>query len=313
MAEREVLGMLVIDKPAGSTSHDVVARVRRRLGSKAGHTGTLDPQATGVLLVCLGKATRLVRFLQHADKVYECTVRFGWETDTYDADGQPLAEPVDVPELDPERLREVLGDFIGEIDQVPPVYSAKKVRGQPSYRRVRRGEEVEHEAVPVRIDAIELLEVGDDTVRLRVHCGPGMYVRTLAVDLGRALGCPAHLSELRRLSVGSFTLEGAVEGDRLDDLDREELERAVLPPEHMLGGWPAVEVDADGLEMLRNGGVVEPRCITRRIAGEAASPVATASHGVWVRVLDRQGRMLAAGEARPGGVIQPRIVLGVVE
>lgn len=305
----ELMGMLVIDKPAGLTSHDVVARVRRALGVKAGHTGTLDPQATGVLLVCLGRATRLVRFLQHADKVYDCTIRFGWETDTYDADGEPVAEPAEVPEFEPDRIRQVVGRFVGEIDQVPPDYSAKKIRGQPSYRRVRRGEEVEHDPVPVRIDAIDLLALEGDTLRLRVECGPGVYVRTLAVDIGRALDCPAHLAGLRRLRVGRFDLDDALDGARLEDGDRAGLAAAVLDPAQMLADWPAVVIDEDGRRMLANGGVVEPRCIRQRIAGAREDPVATASHGVWVRVLDDTDRMLAAAEARPGGVIQPRIVL----
>lgn len=304
-----VSGMLIVDKPAGPTSHDVVARVRKRLSVKAGHTGTLDPQATGVLLVCLGGATRLVRFLQHADKSYECTVRFGWETDTYDAEGEPVGEPVAVTEPSRERVTEVVAAFVGDVEQVPPVYSAKKIRGEPSYRRVRRGEEVEHEPVRVRIDAIEVLEVQADRVRLRVDCGPGTYVRTLAVDIGRKLGCPAHLHALRRTRVGRFGLERAVELDRIEALDREELQAMLVPPAEMLADWPGVVVDRVGVQALQHGSMVEPGFVLQRLPGSEGARLTGGPEGSWVRVLDRNGDLLAAAEARPGGVLQPRVVI----
>lgn len=301
--------MLVVNKPAGPTSHDVVSVVRKHLGTKAGHTGTLDPQATGVLLVCVGTATRLVRFLQHADKSYECTVHFGWETDTYDADGEPLGEPMAVPALDPARVAAVIGRFVGEIDQVPPVYSAKKIRGQPSYRRVRRGEEVEHEPVRVRIDALELLDVERDRVRLRVDCGPGTYVRTLAVDIGREMGFPAHLHSLRRTRVGRFGLETALTLEQLQQQTAEQIERQLVPPPEMLADWPGVVVDRAGAQALRHGGVVEPRYVIERLSGTGGARLTGGAEGSWVRVLDGDGAMLAAAEARPGGVLQPRVVM----
>lgn len=302
-------GMLVIDKPAGMTSHDVVAAVRRRLKVRAGHTGTLDPQATGVLLVCLGTATRLARFLQDADKEYEGTIRFGWETDTYDADGEPLAEPVPVRELARDEVERAVGAFVGEIEQVPPAYSAKKLRGEPSYRRVRRGEEVAHAPVRVRVDAIEVLGVQAERLHLRVTCGSGTYVRTLAVDIGRALGCPAHLEALRRLRVGAFGLGEALDWSSAESMSNEEILARVLPPARVLEHWPAVIVDDAGSRAVCQGSVIEPRSVRQRFPGRAGEIVAGGGHGVWVRVLDEGGALLAAAEARPGGVIQPRVVV----
>lgn len=301
--------MLVVDKPAGPTSHDVVARVRKKLGVKAGHTGTLDPQATGVLLVCVGTATRLARFLQHAGKSYECTIRFGWETDTYDAEGEPLSDPVPVPRLERAAVDAVVQRFVGEIDQVPPAYSAKKVRGQPSYRRVRRGEQVEHEPVRVRVDGIEVLGVEGDRLRLRVDCGPGTYVRTLAVDIGRALGCPAHLHSLRRTSVGAFDLGRALTLAEVERSDPRELIAELLAPAEMLADWPGVVVDRSGVQALRHGAVVEPRYVLERLPGSTGDLLTGGGDGGWVRVLDGEGALLAAAEARPGGVLQPRVVI----
>jgi tRNA pseudouridine55 synthase len=302
-------GMLIVDKPAGFTSHDVVLRVRRTLGGKVGHTGTLDPQATGVLILCLGAATRLARFLQHQDKAYDCLVRFGWATDTYDAEGEAVAEPVSVPEFDADRIEQALAGFRGTIDQVPPVYSAKKIRGQPSYKRVRRGEKVELAAVAVEIDRLELQGIEDDAVRLHVECGPGTYVRTLAHDLGAVLGCPSHLAELRRVRVGPIGLDRAISWDFVANADQDALTARIVSASDMFPGWPAVVFNERGLATLNNGGVVEPSMVTERIAGAGGLTVAGAGPGGWVRGLDAGGSMLAALEVLPGGMLQPRIVL----
>jgi tRNA pseudouridine55 synthase len=302
-------GMLVIDKPSGLTSHDVVLRVRRILGGKVGHTGTLDPQATGVLILCLGSATRLARFLQHQDKAYDCLVRFGQATDTYDAEGEPLGEAVDPGRIDPDRVEEALERFRGTIQQVPPVYSAKKVRGQPSYKRARRGEQVELEPVEVRVDRLELRGIEGDSVRLHVACGSGFYVRTLAHELGVALGIPAHLAGLRRVSVGPTGLDRAIDWRLVEEDDAAALAAAVLPAGEMFPTWPAVVLNDRGLETLANGGVVEPRMVADRIPGSEGTGVAAAGPGGWVRGLDPDGRMIAALEVLPGGMLQPRIVL----
>lgn len=303
----KLVGMLVADKPAGVTSHDVVAKVRHRLRCRAGHTGTLDPQATGVLILCLGRATRLARFLQSQDKLYECGIRFGWATDTYDSEGEMTGSRVAVPAIEPQQLAATLQSFVGEIQQVPPAYSAKKIRGQPAYKRVRRGEVVVHEAVPVQINSIEEIDHEADTLRLRVHCGSGTYVRTLAHDIGAALGCPAHLASLRRLRVGRFDLSGALGWEALDSGPIEDIEARILPAAAMVQEWPGVVVDRRGLEILRNGGVLEPHCIVERVPAEG--PGATLGRGGWVRVLDPEAHLLAAAELLPGGMLQPRIVL----
>lgn len=309
MSGSRTTGLMVVDKPAGMTSHDVVERVRAILGERVGHAGTLDPQATGVLLLCVGSATRLARFLQGHDKVYEGVVRFGQATDTYDAQGEPVGDPVPVPELERDRVQEALQGFTGEIEQVPPVYSAKKVRGQPSYRRARRGESVQPKPVEVRIYAIELLDLGAEEVRLRVHCGAGTYVRTLAHDLGAALGCPAHLAALRRTHSGTFDLADAIGWSDIGQSSADELRRRVLPAAEMLPDWPAAVVGPEGAAAVANGGMVEAGWIVDRRPGLQRAGTAPAAPEGWVRLLDENGRMLAAGEMVPGGLVQPRIVL----
>jgi len=298
-------GMLVVDKPAGMTSHDVVQRVRRQLRCRAGHTGTLDPRATGVLLICLGKATRLARFLQQTDKVYECVIRLGWATDTYDADGEALADPVAVPELELERVEAVLAEFVGEIEQVPPAYSAKKIRGEPAYKRARRGEVVVHEPVSVTIFGISDVQVDGDEIRGVVHCGSGTYVRTLAKDVGDRLGIPAHLAELRRVRVGGFGLESAVTWDELVEGSLEALWDRTLAPAAMFPDWATAVVNEVGLGVVANGGVIEPNGVDERRRGTGAD----LAHGDWVRVLRPDGSLLAAAELLPGGMLQPRVVL----
>lgn len=303
-------GMLVVDKPAGCTSHDVVLKVRERLDCRAGHTGTLDPRATGVLLVCVDAATRLTRFLQQRDKVYDATVRLGWATDSYDGDGEALAEPVKPPSLDRATVVDKLAPFLGQVDQVPPVYSAKKVRGQPSYRRVRRGETVVHEPVKVHIYSIDVTSVDDERVGLRVHCGSGTYVRTLAHDLGQAIGCPSHLETLRRVRVGEFGLEGAVSWEDLLEAPAESLAERVVGAGQMLPEWPEVVIGKAGTAVLHNGGVIEPSVILERAPGCGGATVTGTGKHAWVRVLAEDRHMLAAAEVLPGGILQPRIVLG---
>ena len=301
--------MLVIDKPRGRTSHDVVALVRRRLRTKAGHTGTLDPQATGVLLLCLGPATRLARFLMHQPKTYACGIRLGWETDTYDADGERVGDRVTPPRLDENQVRRALEEFVGEIEQVPPVYSAKKIRGQPAYRRARRGETVTHEPVRVRIHEIALVDIADDIVYARLTCGPGTYVRTLAHDLGRALGVPSHLHSLRRERNGRFGADGALTWDELQEVAPERIVERVIAPADMLPDWPRAIIDERGHRILRNGGVIEPGNIARREPGDTGTALTERGPGGWACVMSPERDMLAAAEVLPGGMLQPRIVL----
>jgi tRNA pseudouridine55 synthase len=245
-------GILVVNKPQGWTSHDVVARVRRLTHQKrVGHAGTLDPMATGVLLVCLGRATRVAEYLMASDKTYRAVVRLGVETDTYDAEGQVVAtRPVDVDE---SALRGALQKFVGEIDQVPPMYSALKREGKPLYKLARQGVEVERAARRVTIHDITLREFMSPDVTIDVRCSPGTYIRSLAHDVGAALrgACGAHLTALTRLASGSFTLDDAV---RLEDLTGlENLSGLLRPLDAALQALPAVTLDAEAARRIVMG------------------------------------------------------------
>jgi tRNA pseudouridine55 synthase len=222
-------GLLLIDKPAGITSHDVVARLRRVLGvKKVGHAGTLDPMATGLLLVGVGRATRLLRFLDDMPKVYEGSAQLGIETSTLDAQGEVIRES-DVMVAKPE-LKAAMSAFTGEIDQIPPAYSAVKVGGERLYKSARRGEPVEAPPRRIRVDEFDLVRLDTPRFDFRVRCSSGTYVRSLVADVGAALGCGAHLTALRRTSIGPFSVDHATSPDHPGELLP--LDRAV---EHLAG------------------------------------------------------------------------------
>lgn len=247
-------GVVIVDKPAGITSHDVVDRVRKLLGEKkAGHTGTLDPMATGVLPVCIGEATKLASFLTGDDKVYEVTMRLGVRTDTQDMTGQVLAEQE--PRVTEADVREALEAFSGRtITQVPPQYSAVKVRGKALYKWARKGIRVEPPARQVEIRAIRVLGVEMPRVRFDVTCSKGTYVRTLCADVGERLGCGAALETLRRTASGAFRLQDAVplEGGS-DAAIRERLEGAIIAPARALAGVDDIPVPPHLEERLMQG------------------------------------------------------------
>ena len=255
-------GVLVIDKPAGPTSFEVVRRVRRALGAdKAGHAGTLDPAATGVLAVCVDDGVKLQQWLADGDKAYEATVAFGAATATEDAEGEVIARG-DPSALRAEALRAALAGFTGEIAQVPPMFSAVRVGGRRLHEAARAGEEVAREPRRVTVHAIALdaLEPpgADGLVRARltVRCGKGTYVRTLAADLGRALGVPAHLAALRRIEASGFGIAAAIpleEAEALGRADRGALRARLVPPAEALGFLPAVAVDRDEARALAQG------------------------------------------------------------
>ncbi|MGC2448010.1 MAG: tRNA pseudouridine(55) synthase TruB [Candidatus Sulfotelmatobacter sp.] len=208
-------GVLIIDKPAGLTSHDVVNRVRRILGQRSvGHLGTLDPMATGVLPLVTGNFTRLAQFYISSEKTYEGTVRFGFGTDTYDAEGEPTSEPTNVT-LNPNELEAAAGKFRGVIAQTPPPFSAKKIKGVPAYKLARKQKEVTLQPVQVEIKELEVLGVDVDRMRFRARVSSGTYLRSVAHDMGKALGCGAHLERLRRTSVAEFTI---AEAHRLEEV-----------------------------------------------------------------------------------------------
>ncbi len=253
-ASQPVTGILNIDKPAGWTSHDVVGKVRRLLGQKSvGHAGTLDPLATGVLLVCVGQATRVAEYLMAGRKVYRATVQLGLTTDTYDIEGATVATAA-VPELTHDDLVRALGSFVGELAQIPPAFSAIKQDGVPAYRRARRGETVTLEARQVTIYSIELLAWRPPHVTLDVTCDPGTYIRSLAHDLGQLLGCGAALAQLRRLRSGRFGIEDAVSLDDLAEASQAgQLARYIHPIRAALYDLTPVTVDAEVAARLAHG------------------------------------------------------------
>jgi tRNA pseudouridine55 synthase len=285
-------GVLVVDKPAGPTSHDVVDRVRKALRTRrVGHTGTLDPFATGVLPVCVGKATRLAQFLAGGDKVYRAGVRLGFATTTDDLHGEPLGAARAV-EASRAEIESACAALTGAIDQLPPAYSAKRVDGRRLYELARKGVEVQRRTARVTVHAISVLSADGEHVELEVRCSPGTYVRALARDLGEKLGCGAHLVELRRLESGGFSLEDAVGWDDLLDHGRERL----VPLGHLLPELPAVQVSAEGLRALRHGRDL-PRALC--VSGFTDDPAPR------VRVLDESGSLAALAVPRGFGASAP--------
>jgi tRNA pseudouridine55 synthase len=285
-------GFLAIDKPSGVTSHDVVARVRKATGiRRAGHAGTLDPMATGLVVVGLGRATRLIRFIQDAAKEYTATARFGIATTTLDADGEETERaPM---EVGLHQVVEAARSLTGVIDQVPPMVSALKVDGRRLYELAREGTEIERQARPVTVHSFDVLDVGPGSfpdVRLRVVCGKGTYVRVLADDLAGRLGGRAHLVSLRRTRTGLISVdEHAVTLDELESVWK----GALISPSDALATLPAVEVDEKGASAVGHGRPLPP-------TGHPA--------GTYLRVVDRHGRLLAVFRSDPDAA-RPEVVL----
>jgi tRNA pseudouridine55 synthase len=293
-------GVLVVDKPAGPTSFEVVRRVRALLrAGKAGHTGTLDPLATGVLAVCVEEAVKLQHYLTEGDKEYQAEVAFGAATDTEDAEGR-VTERGDPAGLDEERVRAALPRLTGTISQVPPMYSAVRVAGRRLHESAREGREVERRPRAVQVHRLELLRFrpadgGLASATLRVRCGKGTYVRTLAADLGRALGVPAHLAGLRRTAAGPFTLAQAItlaEAEALAAAGPEPLRARLLAPAEALAFLPAVPLAPVQARELAHGQAV----------------AASAPAGL-CRALAPDGSLLAICSADAGGTLRPVRVL----
>jgi tRNA pseudouridine55 synthase len=290
-------GILVVDKPAGPTSFAVVERVRRALGAaKAGHTGTLDPAATGVLAVCVDDAVKLQHWIMEGDKAYEALVVFGLSTDTEDAEGRETARG-DPSGLSAEGVVAALAGFVGEIDQVPPMYSAVRVGGKRLHESARAGETVEREPRRVVVHALDLLafepapEGGLARARIAVRCGKGTYVRTLASALGTALGVPAHLGALRRTASGPFHIDSSTPLEEIERLARETpeaLAARMVSPADALGAFPTVRLAPDEVRALAQGKVL-PR--------EAPGPLC--------RALDDRGALVAMVAPAAGGALKP--------
>lgn len=246
----------MIDKPKGPTSHDVVAQLRRALKvKKVGHTGTLDPMATGVLPICIGEATKVAQFITDGDKAYEAVVVLGTSTDTLDAEGK-VTGTGPVPPLDKPTLEAVLERFRGTSAQVPPMYSAVKVGGKRLYELARAGEEVERQARQVTVHSLSLLDFSASQLTLQVACSKGFFVRSLANDIGAALGCGAHLAALRRTKSGSFTLAQSITLAMALD-EGLAVERRLVPAANALSELPAVTVSAAEAQVVAHGGLVE--------------------------------------------------------
>lgn len=250
--EKMKSGILLIDKPAGPSSFEAVRRVKKALKArKAGHGGTLDPFATGLLLLCLGEATKLVPFLMPEPKTYRAEVKLGEETDTQDLTGEVTARSEALPE--PEQIYKAAARFVGEIEQTPPMYSALRHHGERLYKLARRGETVAVQPRKATIYALEVLEAAPPLVTIQVTCSSGTYIRTLAADLGRVLGCGAHLAALRRLAVGPFAVEEALSLETVRDLSREELAARIIPLAECLPGFKALNVDPEAAARLGHG------------------------------------------------------------
>jgi len=251
-----VNGLLLLNKPAGMTSNQALQKVKRLLkAKKAGHTGSLDPAATGMLPLCFGEATKVCAYLLEADKTYRVTARLGEATDTADADGE-IIETAPVPELDRDAWEAILKGFEGASEQIPPMYSALKKDGKRLYELARKGETVDRDARPIRIDKIDLLEASGSRLVFRVHCSKGTYVRTLVEDIAKLAGTVAHTAKLHRETVGDFRAEdmvdmaGAVEAA---ESDPESLRERLLPADVALAGWPACRVVTEDVERFSGG------------------------------------------------------------
>lgn len=288
--KRKVDGVLLLDKPAGLSSNIALQKAKRLFrAEKAGHTGTLDPFATGLLPLCLGEATKFSQFLLDADKIYLAQVKLGVRTRSGDPEGEVIAQrPVDIGESE---LRAALTGFMGEIEQVPPMHSALKHAGRPLYEYARKGVEIERKARRVVVHRLELESFSGDVCTLRVHSGKGFYVRALADDLGEALGCGAHLQGLRRTGVGPFRIEQAQTLEGLWALDDAERDRRLMPADIMVEALAPVSLDIEAAWQVGHGQSI---WLPRLTVGELC------------RLYDPDGRFLGVGEVNQEGKLAPR-------
>ena len=290
-------GLLVIDKPGGITSHDVVSRLRKITGEKSiGHLGTLDPMATGVLPLLMGRFTRLAQYFSSAEKSYVGTIRFGVATDTYDADGEAVGDEIQ-PSLTLEQVRRAASRFYGEMDQMPPPFSAKKIGGTPAYKLARAGKAVELKTAKIAIKVFEITGLVGNDATFAMSVSAGGYVRSVAHELGRDLGCGAHLSSLRRTQAGAFTLEDARTLDELQEMagDSFALEMCYIHPRSLLAEMPSVSGDDFTLGRLRNG---------------AQANLPEFSQAPLVKVFAGQRELVGIAKRVAGTLFQPVVVMG---
>jgi tRNA pseudouridine55 synthase len=290
--------VIVVDKPSGWTSHDVVNKMRRLAGTrKVGHLGTLDPSATGVLPVIIGRATRLAQFYTRNDKVYEGIIHFGYSTDSYDADGEPTSPEVAVA-LDRAAIDGALDQSRGEFAQMPPPVSAKKIGGKPAYELARKQQPVDLKAVAINVYELEILKLESSEAAVRVHCSAGTYLRSIAHDAGQVLGCGAHLKNLRRIASGDFKIGSARTLEQLAILSEEgRLAEALVPAAQLLPEFPAEMVDAVTAGQIRNG------------RDFRVSPFRSHAGTRFVKAVNSEGELIAIGEARLPHLYHPVLVL----
>ncbi len=296
---RNISGILLLDKPVGITSNAALQEVKRLFfARKAGHTGNLDPLASGLLPICLGEATKLSAFLLDADKVYIGRVKLGQRTNTADAEGEVI-ETRPVPALDKAQVEAVLARFSGEIEQIPPMHSAIKQNGQPLYKLAHQGIEVERKPRTVTIFELRLEALEGDELEIYVHCSKGTYIRTLAEDIGEALGCGAHLIGLRRTGVGAFQEPQSITLEQLRqrfDEDRRSLDELLLPMEEALASWPVVSLTETSLFYVRQG---QPVVISK------------APSSGWVRLMGPGEEFIGVGTILDDGRVAPKRLLNV--
>jgi tRNA pseudouridine55 synthase len=303
-------GLLLVDKPPCVTSHHVVCEIRKIVRTKkVGHYGTLDPMATGLLVVAVGKATRLFPFFSKTDKVYQGQIRLGYSTDTYDSEGEPASqEREDFPSK--QRLVKEMKKFQGEIDQIPPPFSAKKYKGKPLYVLARRKEQFELSSRKVFVHYFDLTSYDPPFVHFAVKCSSGTYIRSLAHNLGQALGCGAHLSHLTRIKVGDFGLDQAYSLEDIKRLiKRGKTEGVLFPLETLLPQFPKVVLNESGTALVRNGNIVFPEDILSIFPQDNSLLVPTQEH--IFRLFNKEGKLLAFGKKDiQRGSIQPFLVIG---
>lgn len=309
-------GALVVNKPAGKTSHDVVEAVRRLAGFRQiGHLGTLDPLATGVLVLLLGRATRLARFYSGRRKRYNCAVRFGFATDTYDSDGEAQGPDL-APSLDRAEIERFAAGFVGRIEQMPPAFSAKKIHGRSAHELARKKKPVELKPVEVGVYEFRLTAIEGSVARFTIECGAGTYIRSLAHELGKLEGSGAHLCEITRTAVGEFTLDQAVGVNELAEAARSaRLAGCAIPLEGLLSDVPRVTVlpvierrILHGAKFNISVAQIHPGHVTAA-QGATAALDSNEQPRAWLRVFNAQGRLIAIAEAVVPRTYQPIVVL----
>jgi tRNA pseudouridine55 synthase len=287
-------GVVIIDKPPRLTSHDVVNRVRRILGQRSvGHLGTLDPAATGVLPIVAGSLTRLAQFYTHSEKIYEGVIRFGFATDTYDADGEPTT-PVQDVDIKLEEIRRLASQFNGVIEQMPPPFSAKKIAGVPAYKLARKNKEIPLKPVQVEIKEFDILDLSGDKATFRARVASGTYIRSIAHEMGHKLGCGAHLASLRRTGAGEFTIEEAHSLDALAAAAQQGIaESLFIHPRKLVPQLPSVTANEESAAFIRSGRSVN---------------LPEMSRAPEVKVFYGQGELIAIATRIAGTLFHPRIV-----